>query len=153
MKTYINLVSLLLVTGLTTHQPSFVPPLQSDQMIVSKFGNKYHPILQKERFHEGVDYKVPVGTKVFASAEGTVRFVGQRGSYGNLIVIEHESGFETYYCHLSRPDENLSAGRDVESAQLIGYTGESGKVMAPHLHFEIRKNGKPVDPEKYLAIE
>ena len=114
----------------------------------SSFGNRYHPIDHREKFHAGVDLAVPIGTAVKAADGGIVSFVGTRGGYGNFIEIDHGNGTKTRYGHLSQL--NVRAGQAVQQGQGIALSGSTGHSTGPHLHFEIRKNNQPVDPANYV---
>ncbi len=114
--------------------------------ISSRFNpNRYHPILKVRRPHTGTDFGANAGTPVRATADGTVVFAGTSGGYGRLIRIKHMSGFETRYAHLSRYASGIRSGVKVRQGQEIGYVGSSGLATAPHLHYELRKNGAAVD--------
>jgi len=100
------------------------------------------------RTHEGIDLAAPIGTAVNASDGGVVTWVGTRGSYGKLIIVDHGGGFVTYYGHLSK--YFVKKGDKVYKGQKIAAVGNTGRSTGPHLHFEIRKNGSPVNPLKYV---
>lgn len=110
--------------------------------------NRYHPILKRNRPHYGIDYVAPTGTAVMALGDGTVQFAGRRGDYGNLIIVKHKNGYSTYYGHLSAFRKGLGARRKVSQGDVIGYVGATGLATGPHLHFEMRVNGTPVNPNK-----
>ncbi|MDD2482075.1 MAG: M23 family metallopeptidase [Lutispora sp.] len=110
--------------------------------ITSRFGRRWG------RLHEGIDIAAPVGTAVKAADGGEVIFAGTSGTYGKLIKVDHGGGFVTYYGHLSKI--NVKVGAKVYKGQNIGSVGNTGRSTGPHLHFEIRKNGSPVNPSKYL---
>lgn len=116
--------------------------------ITSGFGNRYHPILHYSRLHAGVDFGGGYGAAVYSAGGGTVISAGTRGGYGNCIIIDHGNGTSTVYGHLSRI--MVSEGQSVTSHQRIGSIGASGLATGPHLHFEVRINGKPVNPMNYL---
>lgn len=118
--------------------------------ITSRFGWRRHPITRASDFHTGIDIagNNMYGRSVYATGNGRVRFAGYRRSYGHLIIIEHGYGFSTYYAHLSRI--RVSVGQMVEKGQLIGNVGNSGDSTGPHLHYEVRKWGEPVNPVNYL---
>jgi murein DD-endopeptidase MepM/ murein hydrolase activator NlpD len=107
---------------------------------------RFHPVLQRYRAHLGVDYAAASGTPVWAIADGTVRFAGERGGNGNLVVLEHEGGYETSYAHLLRFARGARAGREVEQGEVIGFVGSTGLSTGPHLHFGVRHDGEWVDP-------
>ncbi|MBL6752590.1 MAG: peptidoglycan DD-metalloendopeptidase family protein [Nevskia sp.] len=110
--------------------------------------HRWHPILHRMRAHTGTDYAAPTGTPVHAAGNGSVEFIGRRGGYGNLLVIRHNGAYETYYGHLSRFQPGLRAGSRVQQGQVVAYVGMTGLATGPHLHYEFRVNGLPVNPEK-----
>jgi murein DD-endopeptidase MepM/ murein hydrolase activator NlpD len=116
--------------------------------ITSPFGNRRHPITGGRDFHTGIDIANSTGTPIYATAHGTVAIASYKGGWGNLVVIEHGYGFTTYYAHLSRivvrPNQEVSRG------QLIGYMGSTGSSTGPHLHYEVRVRGNPVNPRPYM---
>lgn len=118
-------------------------PLQ-DVVLSSFFGNRSDPISGKKRLHQGVDFATKVGTKVRSVAAGVVMQSGNRGSYGELIVIRHAGGWESRYAHLSA--RKVKTGTRVKARQLIALSGNSGRSTGPHLHLEIRRSGKAIDP-------
>ncbi|MBA1334691.1 MAG: hypothetical protein HPY66_2595 [Firmicutes bacterium] len=101
------------------------------------------------RQHTGIDISVPVGTPVKAADGGTVTFAGRYGDYGNLVIIDHGDGYETYYGH--NDELMVSKGDKVFKGQTIALSGKTGRVTGPHLHFEVRRFGVPADPMKYLS--
>ncbi len=117
--------------------------------ISSGFGNRFHPIDKKVKFHGGIDIAVPTGTTVGAAADGVVKFAGPDGNYGNLVVIRHPDGRETRYGHLSKI--LVAADQPITSGQPIALSGSTGKSTGPHLHFEVRENGKAVNPIKIVS--
>ena len=110
------------------------------------FGRMRNPILGTMEFHTGVDWAIPRGTPILAAGDGVVEKMGRDGGYGNLTVLRHANGYETYYGHQSAFARNLSVGEHVHQGQVIGYVGSTGLSTGPHVHFEIRVNGEPVDP-------
>jgi murein DD-endopeptidase MepM/ murein hydrolase activator NlpD len=112
--------------------------------VTSGFGERFHPILGYTRMHEGVDLGASAGTPIVAAADGRVLAAGWHGGYGRQVAIAHASGIETTYGHMSR----IAAfpGEMVRRGQVIGYVGSSGLATGPHLHFEVMKNGRPVNP-------
>ena len=112
----------------------------------SGFGMRRHPILGRRRMHTGVDYAAKTGTPILAAGNGVVAKAGRHSGYGNLITIKHTNGYETAYAHQSRFAKGIRSGSRVRQGQIIGYVGSTGLSTGPHLHFEIRVNGKPVDP-------
>ncbi|MEN8114918.1 MAG: peptidoglycan DD-metalloendopeptidase family protein [Actinomycetota bacterium] len=116
--------------------------------ISSGFGPRVHPIYGYKRMHSGVDMDGAMGQKIVAAAAGTVIFSGVKGGYGNTIMIDHGGGMVTLYAHQSK--FAVSNGARVKAGQVIGYVGSTGVSTGPHLHFEVRINGAPVNPAKYI---
>lgn len=112
--------------------------------IVSGFGMRYHPILKANRMHTGVDIAAPYGTPIKAAAAGEVVFAGYRRGYGNTVIIDHGGGIATLYAHCSALA--VGEGAVVKQGQVIAYVGATGLATGPHLHFEVRRNGEPVNP-------
>ena len=115
--------------------------------VASPFGNRFHPVLKKYILHTGVDF-VAKYIPLRAAKDGVVSFAGNMSGYGKIIIIKHSNGYETRYAHLSVISTKV--GEHVNKGDLIGKTGASGRVTGPHLHFEIRKDGVPKNPMKYL---
>ncbi len=113
-------------------------------VITSYFGPRKQPLTGKNEFHEGIDIAAPEGTEVFAARGGRIENTGKNAICGNYILILHESGFETKYCHLKKIFVTLH--QEVRSGMIIGEVGTTGMSTGPHLHFEIRERGKPQDP-------
>lgn len=131
--------------------PTFEPPTASPiagldmrKHLSSGFGMRMHPILKKRQLHRGIDLKAKTGTPVLATADGVVIFAGMDGLYGIAVRIQHANGYVTAYTHLS--SHQVKVGQDVELGQTIAAVGSTGASTAPHLHYEILKNDKPVDP-------
>ena len=102
-------------------------------------------------FHRGMDIAAPRGTPVRAPAEGVVVFAGRRRGYGLCVELDHGDGITTFYGHASRL--NVKVGTRVRRGDVICYVGSTGKSTGPHLHYEVRINGKPVDPERFIGEE
>ena len=119
--------------------------------ISSRFGWRRHPILKRRILHSGVDYAAPKGTRIYASADGVVKRAQRAGGYGNYVVIRHNSEFSTGYAHMNGFAKGIRPGVRVKQGQVIGYVGSTGRSTGPHLHFEVIKNGKKVDPLKVKA--
>jgi len=124
-------------------------PLQFAK-VTSHFGNRYHPILRRWRQHAGIDYGAPTGTPVSAIADGAVTMARYNGGYGNFVQLRHSGGLVSCYGHLSRYGAGIKAGRSVRQGQTVGYVGTTGLSTGPHLHFEVRRGGKPVNPLKVI---
>jgi murein DD-endopeptidase MepM/ murein hydrolase activator NlpD len=116
--------------------------------ITSPFGYRRNPFGGGMEFHQGLDIAAPMGTTIEAAAEGTIISAGWYGGYGNFIVIDHGGGMATAYGHCSQIF--VSVGQHVQKGQAIGAVGSTGASTGPHVHFEVRINGKPVDPAQYL---
>ena len=121
-------------------------PLRYDRLS-SRFNPKrFHPILKRIMPHLGVDYAAATGTPVWAAADGRVKFAGRSGPSGNLVVIRHTGGFESYYAHLHRIKGGLRPGTFVKQRDLIGFVGSTGRSTGPHLHFGLKKHARYLDP-------
>jgi len=116
--------------------------------ITSPFGYRIHPIYGDARLHTGVDFGADTGDPIHAAADGVVASAGSLGGYGNATVIEHGGGIATLYGHQS--EILVSEGERVTAGEVIGRVGCTGACTGPHLHFEVRVNGEPVDPMGYL---
>ncbi len=117
--------------------------------ITSKFDpNRMHPVLHQIRAHKGVDYGAPHGSPIRAVADGHISYSGSRNAYGNTVIIKHDSKRTTLYAHMSRIDKKSKVGKKIKRGDVIGYVGKTGRVTGTHLHYELRINGKHVDPLK-----
>lgn len=125
----------------------FLWPVQGT--ISSDYGYRF--IFGETNFHQGIDIPAPLGTAINAAADGTVLFAGERGSYGNLVIISHANGFVTYYGHCSK--FLVQAGDQVTQGQPIAAVGSTGRSTGPHCHFEVRYQNTPIDPLLYLPGE
>jgi murein DD-endopeptidase MepM/ murein hydrolase activator NlpD len=114
------------------------------QRITSGFGPRFHPILGYARMHTGIDFAAPLGTPIAAAADGDVVWASWRGGYGRCIILLHGGGISTLYAHCS--DITVFVGQKVKCREVIGYTGTTGLSTGPHLHFEMRRFGHPVNP-------
>ena len=117
--------------------------------LMSSFGDRTDPFSGEEAIHTGVDLSAPLGTIVRAAADGIIVHAEWMGGYGRLVVIDHGNGLQTYYGHLSRFE--VITGQETRRGDIIGRSGASGRVTSPHLHYEVRMGGVPVNPYKYLA--
>ena len=116
--------------------------------VVSPFGYRIHPILGYRKLHTGIDIAVGYGVPIHSSAAGTVIYASWMGGYGNVIIVDHGDGLSTLYAHQS--SLAVGSGAQVTRGQTVGYVGSTGFSTGPHLHFEVRVNGNPVDPMGYL---
>jgi murein DD-endopeptidase MepM/ murein hydrolase activator NlpD len=147
----------ILLAARQQDQPDYKPgaiafraPLK-DFELGSGFGMRMHPILHYTRLHAGADLSAPSGTPILAAAKGTVILAEPRGGYGNCVVIGHGSGIATVYAHQSRL--LVQAGDVVKAGDVIGAVGSTGLSTGPHLHFETRVKGVPVNPMNFIDLE
>jgi murein DD-endopeptidase MepM/ murein hydrolase activator NlpD len=112
---------------------------------------RFHPISKKYKRHTGIDYGAAHGTSIFATAGGSVEFAGWRGGYGKMVVIRHPNGYRTYYGHCSRL--LVKKGTYVKQGQTIARVGRTGQATGPHVHYEVRVNGKPINPNKIKSTK
>ncbi len=115
--------------------------------VTSPFGRRYHPVLKRYIYHKGADLRAQY-VPLYATKNGKVSYAGWMSGYGKIVIIKHSGGYETRSAHLN--NIYVKPGQYVKQGQLIGKTGMTGRVTGPHLHFEIRKNGVPYNPIKYL---
>ncbi len=130
----------------TNVQPSIWPV---EGRLMGGFGERTDPFSGEGAMHTGVDISAPTGTPVRATADGVVTFASWFSGYGQLVIVDHGGGYETYYAHLSR--FAVVDGQGVRRGEQIGAVGSTGRVTAPHLHYEVRIGGAPVNPHTYLA--
>lgn len=153
-----KLCSLLLATLLLTGslsprllyaapQANLVYPLLGTK-ISSDFGNRRHPIYRSVRHHDGVDLAAPDSSPVRAISDGVVVFADPYKGYGKLVVVKHQNGLTSHYGHLE--SIAVGPGQRIKAGALLGRVGHTGRVTGPHLHFEVRINGKAQDPQKYI---
>tara|TARA_Y100001001_G_scaffold95741_1_gene93437 strand:+ start:2050 stop:3480 length:1431 start_codon:yes stop_codon:yes gene_type:complete len=110
--------------------------------ISSRFNpGRKHPVLNTIRAHKGTDYAAPTGTPIKAAGDGKIIFAGRKGGYGNCVIIQHGSRYQTLYAHMSRFNSSARTGRSVKQGQVIGYVGMTGLATGPHLHYEFRVDG------------
>jgi len=115
--------------------------------ISSRFsGGRKHPILNKIRAHQGVDYAAPRGTPIKATGDGKIFMAGRKGGYGNVVIIQHGKTYRTLYGHMQGFAKGIRAGAPVRQGQVIGYIGTTGLSTGPHVHYEFQVNGVHVDP-------
>jgi len=131
------------------HMPAIIPIYtKSLQSIGSGFGMRKHPILNITRMHEGQDFYARTGTKVYATADGVVTHCKVSKTFGNLVIIDHGNGIETYYAHLN--SFNVKKGQTVKRGQTIAEVGNTGLSSGQHLHYEVHIHGKEVNPAYYF---
>jgi len=125
---------------------NFIKPIIG--RISSGFGLRFHPILERYHFHTGIDIKAPYGAGIKASLSGRVIFAGWKSGYGRCVIIKHNNVYKTLYGHLSRIF--VRQGQFVETKETIGAAGDSGLTTGSHLHFEVLKNNRPIDPRTLI---
>lgn len=149
-----TVVALVKQQGAAVQQIPSIQPVDNGKLtgMVASFGRRVHPFYKVLRMHTGVDYALPVGSPVYATADGTVRTIkrSERG-YGNMIVVEHGALYSTSYAHLEKI--NVRQGQSVRRGDVIGEVGNTGLSMAPHLHYEVLYRGEAVDPVNYFFGE
>lgn len=116
--------------------------------VSSGFGERTSPFTGKKEFHKGIDIVAPTGTPVLAPGGGTVTFAGESEDGGDAVVIDHQGGLVTSYSHLK--DATVSKGQQIARGQTIGHVGNLGQSTGPHLHYEVRQDGAPVNPERFI---
>jgi murein DD-endopeptidase MepM/ murein hydrolase activator NlpD len=130
----------------TNAQPSIWPV---DGRLLGSFGARTDPFSGEGAFHSGVDISAATGTPVHVTADGVIVYAATEAGYGRLVVVDHGGGLQTYYAHLSRIF--VQTGQTIRRGELVGAAGSSGRATAPHLHYEVRIGGAPVNPYRYLV--
>ncbi len=149
-----NLVAKMVDVGSAANNIPAIQPIVNEQLtlLTASYGMRIHPFYKELQPHQGVDFTVPEGTRVFATADGVVKNVTLRNSTeGKTIIIDHGNGYETSYSHLHMI--NIPRGRSVKRGDIIGHSGNTGLSLIPHLHYEVRYNGVRVDPIHYFFGE
>ncbi len=132
--------------GRPLHVVGWTSPLTGAR-VSSPFGlQRMHPILNRVLPHTGVDFAAPSGTPVRVTGDGALISAGRRGGYGIMVEVQHPSGYTTRYAHLSRLASGITEGRAVRQGEILGYVGMTGLATGPHLHYELRRQGLPLDP-------
>jgi hypothetical protein len=129
-------------------EPPVLYPLPESYEVSSAYGMRIHPIYKKKILHRGIDIKAPKGTPVVATADGVVEFAEREHNYGLKIVIRHDDQYQSMYAHLG--EIKVKAGERITKGSVIAVVGSTGNSTAPHLHYEVVKDGKPVNPSDYL---
>ena len=144
----------------TAHKEDMLPCIPAIQpienpnlsLVASGYGHRIHPIYKIVKMHEGIDFSAPVGTPVMATGKGVVEDVIRSGrGLGNRILVNHGFGYRSLYACMD--ELGVRRGQEVERGEVIGTVGESGLTVAPHLHYEVHLNGKPVNPINYFFLE
>jgi murein DD-endopeptidase MepM/ murein hydrolase activator NlpD len=133
--------------GMSMRRELLRAPLEYRRISSGFTRRRFHPILRYNRAHNGIDFSAAYGAPVRSVGRGTVTYVGRRGGYGNLVEVRHNARTSTRYAHLSRY-AGIRVGQSVDQGQTIGYVGASGLATAPHLHYELWVNGRPVNPRR-----
>ncbi len=133
--------------GKGMQRPFLRSPLEFNARVTSSFNpNRFHPVLKKRRPHNGTDFGAPSGTPVRTVASGTVVYAGRNGGYGNHVKVRHEGGYETSYSHLTKI--YVRQGQKISQGTRVGTVGSTGLATGPHLHYEMKKNGRFIDAMK-----
>lgn len=128
-----------------------IQPISNKQLVAlaSGFGVRIHPIYKVKKMHTGIDFAAPIGTPIYATADGKIEEVSVKFSgYGKMVVIDHGFGYKTRYAHMH--DFAVRTGQNVKRGELIGYVGDTGVSTAPHLHYEVMLNGVLINPVHYF---
>jgi murein DD-endopeptidase MepM/ murein hydrolase activator NlpD len=139
-------------TGESVVVPALADPavlMLPDAKVTSSFGWRTDPMNGQSRFHHGTDLRMAYGQDVRSAGGGVVKSVGDAGGYGLMVAIDHGAGLETRYAHLSAASVN--PGETIAAGQVIARSGNSGRSSGPHLHFEVREAGQPVDPSRFAG--
>lgn len=130
--------------------PAIQPVSNKDlNRIASGFGYRIDPVYKTVKMHQGLDFAAPQGTPIYATANGTVKLAGNTGNgYGNHVVINHGYGYETLYGHMYKV--KATVGQRIKRGEIIGYVGSTGKSTGPHVHYEVHKNAKRIDPAYFF---
>lgn len=153
----LSLIERVDLASITGAQKAFVMqlipnglPMRSEYRITSDWGERINPVSQRKHLHTGVDYGMPIGTPIYAPADGVAYYVnnGYNGGYGVMLKLEHSFGFSTFYAHLSKIA--VQKGDFVRRGQVVAYSGNSGRSTGPHLHYEIRYLGQALNPRPFV---
>lgn len=134
------------------HIPAIQPVMNKDlKRVASGYGMRIDPVYHVRRFHQGMDFTAPTGTEVFATGNAKVEFAGWKQGYGNTVILDHGYGYKTLYAHLYKT--LVRKGQKVRRSDVIALVGNTGKSTGPHLHYEVRLNGKAIDPRNYYFYD
>ena len=151
---YGNLDSAMQHIGSKRNNIPSIQPVTNHELtlLTAAYGTLMHPFYRTLQFHQGVDYAVPEGTRIFATADGVVKEIkGKTSTSGITVVIDHRNGYTTSYSHLQ--SVKVKRGQKIQRGDIIALSGNSGLSLAPHLHYEVRHNGTRVDPIHYFFME
>lgn len=136
------------------HIPAIQPVPNKDlKRTASGYGRRIDPIYKTIRFHKGMDFSAPIGTDIFATANGTITSIGWKQGYGNCIVIDHGYDYVTLYAHIHKFQKGLRRGSKVSRGDVIASVGNTGKSTGPHLHYEVRYKGVHQNPQNYYFLD
>ncbi|KZN40720.1 hypothetical protein N474_15795 [Pseudoalteromonas luteoviolacea CPMOR-2] len=135
--------------GRTAHSFLLKTPLNGARLS-STYGKRKHPVLGFTRIHKGLDFGAPLGTPIFATGDGKVLKASWGGSFGNRVILQHQNNYRTLYAHLQGFAQGIKSGSSVKQGQVIGFLGNTGLTQARHLHYEVHKDGRPINP---LSLE
>lgn len=128
--------------------PAIQPVANKDlKRMASGFGRRIHPVYKTEMMHWGMDFSAPVGTEIYATGNGVIKIAKYQKGYGKHIVIDHGYGYETFYAHMSQFKARV--GQKIKRGEIIGYVGNTGTSTAPHLHYEVHKNSRKLNPVNF----
>jgi murein DD-endopeptidase MepM/ murein hydrolase activator NlpD len=132
--------------------PAIQPVMNKDlKRVASGYGMRIDPVYHVRKFHQGMDFTAPTGTEIFATGNAKVVFSGWKQGYGNTVILDHGFGYQTLYAHLYK--SLVHEGQKVRRSDVIALVGNTGKSTGPHLHYEVRLHGKPVDPRNYYFYD
>ena len=137
--------------GKTAKRKLRVTPINGARLS-SSYGKRRHPILGYRKMHTGVDFAARTGTPIMAAGNGTVEYASRNGGYGNYVRIRHSDGYKTAYAHMSKFASGVRVGKYVTQDQTIGYVGSTGRSTGPHLHYEVHRHGKKINPRSLSQL-
>ena len=132
-------------TGQSVRKTLMRTPIDGARL-TSRFGKRRHPILGYTKMHRGVDFGARRGTPIMAAGNGVVEMAGRNGAYGNYVRIRHNTEYKTAYAHMKGFAKGIRKGKRVKQGQVIGYVGSTGRSTSPHLHYEVHKKGRQINP-------
>ncbi len=155
-KMYIQTMSYDEIVSLATNKAALLAAIPAIQPVSNKelkrlssgFGTRIDPIYKVRKMHAGIDFSAPIGTPIYATGDGVIKVVKKSYASGNMIKLDHGFGYVTLYLHMDK--FNVKKGRKVKRGEIIGYVGNTGKSTAPHLHYEVHKDGVEVNPIHYF---
>lgn len=155
-KMYIQTMSYDEIVNLATNKTALLASLPAIQPVSNKelkrlssgFGTRIDPIYKVRKMHRGIDFSAPIGTPIYATGDGVIKVIKTTYASGNMIKLDHGFGYVTMYLHMSK--FNVKKGQKVKRGEIIGFVGNTGKSTAPHLHYEVHKDGRKVNPIHYF---